>query len=413
MAGKNKKDKQDILYEEEYKRTLLKLNSSLLVRELTDPNFNKFYFYDPVTQRLEEGSLRVLKQYFKDSDKLNKILNLPFIYNPGIKNGIVQKDGRMVFNTYNPPFWKVGAPLDVETIPDIYKDFFEHLTFNLDEDKLMQNDYNYIVDWVATSLYPSRYLPYLCFVANKGVGKGLFGNVLKLLHGDSNSVCTSQRLFNSQFNSQILNKTIIHLDEIKIQNEMQENILKLLINNSIEIEGKKKDAYNADNFAKIFITTNNYDIFKITHDERRYSIPYITSCKIEKDEVLIDKYISPENFVNTLYNPENIKKLGHYLLNYANKITRDFSTPHKSERTVDIIKASLNEWEMEILTVLSSEQNTKVYMSRVHSILKQKTNLKIMPGRTKISEFCNKIPEVSIHFDNSRRERYLVFNKDN
>lgn len=405
------KSRNTLIYEDIKKKTIQKINTHLLVRDISEQNTNKVYFYDPITCRLEVSNLKILREDFKQITF--KVLSVPFIYNPSIKNGIVEGKEKIIFNSYNPPIWRQRL-IDVSSIPDVYKDFFEHLVLNYKTGKVEEKDLQYIIDWTATTLYPERYLPFLCFVAKKGVGKGIFGNILKSLHGSDNTAYTSQRLFNSSFNSQIMNKTLIHLDEIKIQNDQQENILKLLINNNIEIEGKKKDAYNVDNFASVFITTNNYDIFKITSDERRYSIPYITDLKLEDDEFLMDRYKSSENLVNLLYDPDNISKLGNYLISYINNVPIDFSKPFNSSRTKDIIRASLSEWECEVIKELEGylENNEATLgFKYIQEILVSRGHLTKPPGRRKFEEFVNKIPELSIHFNNKTREREIKYSK--
>lgn len=403
--------KQDKLYKLVYNATLKKLKSCFIIRDLEETNLSKVYLYDPILKTSEINNLKILKSDFSDFDKKYKVTSLPFCYDPTISSGPIERE-RVYFNSFTYPQWRLH-PKTVTELPEIYQDFLDHLTEGDKESS------NYILDWLATSLHPDRFEPFLCAVGKKGIGKGILGEILQELHGASNMAITTQKLFSSNFNGHTKNKTIIHLDEIKIMNVEQENILKLLINRNQEFESKNKDAVSAVSYASVYITTNNYDLFTITEDERRFSIPFLTSTDIKNNPKLTSKYKSPDNFRKGCLNDINILNLGSYLLYHAEHcISRDMVHHLESSRTKDIILAGLKEWEVFVLEYFTGEIRNKetgisqISLKRMQDKILNNLDMKRAPGRSKFTALSKKVPEISLLYDNNKKERYLEYSSN-
>lgn len=303
---------------------------------------NLVYFWNPLTDEITSKLFLIFKLQLKQLKQTEGcVLPLPFIYNPLIPSGITEE---RKFNIYQYPLWrrelKTNPQEPLKEIPPIYFDFLMHLV------KEKQDSYSYILDWISNTL-SGDYTPYLLAVSGKGSGKGLLGSILSKLHGDDNTCTSGQRIISSTFNSQTLNKTLICLHEIKVNSEKEENNLKLLLEDVREIEGKGVNSYSVKSYSKTYITSNSLDIIKITKDERRFSIPYITNQNIVFNTVLMDKYNGIKNFIIELLSDENIRALGIWLLNH--KIERNMVLPFYSNKKQEILEATMKDWEIALL----------------------------------------------------------------
>lgn len=407
MADKQtKQEKIKVSFDQ---KLLNRLKGGFLLRDLKGKTFQEVYLYDPKNHLIDSFNINILKDGIKDFDKHFPIIKVDFVYDPNKRSGLTTE----FFNEYMTPKWRL-KPETIEELPDLYVDFFDHLTENEDSDK------SYILDWLSYSLFPMEYEPFLCLIGKKGIGKGLLSDIIKGLHGEDNMTCTGQRILSGHFNAQLINKTMIYLDEIRLKNDDQMNVLKLLINNSIEVEGKKKDAKNITNHASVLITSNNFDIFTITKDERRFSIPFITNIDLMNSDTLMGKYGEVDKFYKACVSPDNIGKLGNYLLfHYANLVKRKMSYPFKSTRTFDVISASLKEWELEVVDFVNScptpdeEKGDIIYFRYLKEIKRHLTdngffkNERLAPGKNKMVALSEKLPNGDFLWDNGRKERYF------
>lgn len=402
-----------------------KLRNGVLVRNIQGPSISEVYLYNHSNHTRTKYNLNILKDALPSLIKDVGVSNLPFVYNPSKDGGPLMLGDDIIFNIYQCPSWRLQVKkenIQVTELPEIYKYFFEHLT-EIDN----VEDREYILDWLATSLHPDRHQPILSLIGKKGVGKGLLGEILSKLNGQENTCVTGQRILGGTFNQQLENKTFVHLDEIKVKDENQMNVLKLLINSRIEIEGKNSNARNIDFISNVYITSNNYDVFEISKDERRFSIPFITATDIKYDPVIIDKFGSDDVFYKACLQDDNIQQLGAYLLFRAdNLITRNISHPFSSQRKIDVIVASLKEWESTVIDYVAmngesvdSVGTIGIAYSALKRMLVQKEYFKNeakAPGREKMEKLVNKLPHADCKWiwdDYGKKERYFTLaNKD-
>ena len=303
-----------------------------------DAERSKLHIVDYLTRQIfTMDQQRVMKLFDNKYDFRNKIFTCSFEYLPYFQKAMVKQEGLWKFNTYVPPFWQEEAfytegavPVTkVTKLPPLYKKFITHL---VDNDKA---SYEYVLDWMANALQNRNYC-ILTTIGLQGVGKGVLAGILRSLVGDHNFVVTDKKLVRKDFNGQIHGKRIVYVDEVKISNADEENKLKSLINDVIEIEKKGKDAILTDNYASIYISSNQLNSLRLTADDRRFSIVNLASKK------LLD--VMSESEIKALRDEENIEELAKYL--YYRKVDSEkMMRVFKSDRTEEVRSNQLNPWQ--------------------------------------------------------------------
>ena len=208
------------------------------------------YLLDPNTKdvvRVKESKLTRL--YTDKNDKsrlLSQIYPAQFTYNPTEATRLYRKGFDWYYNTYQPPTWYEDVfysqdGLEVSKrveIPQIYKIFFIHLVKDHEE------SYVYVLHWLSNAMRFRNYCV-LTAIGSQGIGKGVLGEIMRLLVGEKNFHTSDTRLITKDFNKQFKNKRIVFCDEIQILKTEHVNKFKALINDMIEIEGKGENAVEA------------------------------------------------------------------------------------------------------------------------------------------------------------------------
>lgn len=374
------------------KSLLNELEEGHLISDLTSNDLNTVFLHNPNKGTTKVLNLKKLKQVYKYKDFEERFpLNfVTFQYRPDLQSGVVKDylTQDLIFNSYSYPVWRLENPPEFIELPEVHQDFFKHLF--VDEESL-----NYVLDWLACSLNAKQYLPFLFLAGRKGIGKGILSDIIAELHGLNNRSVVSQKMFNSNFNSQIKNKTFIFFDEIKLTTDDQLNKLKLLINDYIETEGKYTVSESVRNYAKILIATNNLDAIQMTQDERRFSIPDLTNLDLAKNQILMDKYGSTGNLKERLLEHDNIVMFGNYLLERQTQITRDMVKFFKTDSFIKMFVTSLKDWEDNLFQHLndlySKTDRRFINITEIQNIIKSYCEDESKPpGRQKLSEFCDK-----------------------
>ena len=299
------------------------------------------YLLDPNTKdvvRVKESKLtRLCEDKHEKSRLLSQIYPAQFTYNPMEATRLYRQGLDWFYNTYQPPTWYENVfyskgNIEVskrEELPLLYKQFFLHLV------KDHEDSYLYVLSWLSNAMKYRNYCV-LTAIGNQGIGKGVLGEIMRLLIGEKNFHTSDTRLITKDFNKQFKNKRIVFCDEIQILKIEHVNKFKALINDMIEIEGKGENAVEVKNYASIYIASNNFDSIRLTDDDRRFSIIELT------DQKLIH-YMSTEQ-ISSLIEPKNIKELAEYLWHLV--IDQDImKTPFKSSRTEEVRLAGLKDWE--------------------------------------------------------------------
>lgn len=356
-----------------------------------DEKADKYYIVDPKSTDVSTVNAANAKAMFLKPDFSDRTYMASFQYNPYELNKLYKSGDVWRFNTYEPPEWLVnhfyyGEPVKVlNTLPNCYEKFLMHLT---DGDS---SSFNYILDWLASALRKRNYC-ILSTIGNQGIGKGVLGSIMELLVGSSNYSLTDNRLITKEFNSQILNKRIVYIDELKVANAKEENRLKLLINDKVEVEGKGVDSVNVDNYASIYVSSNDFDAIRLRGDDRRFSIVKLTDNKLL--EVMSDSEIK------SLLSSANVAALGRYL--WHRKV--DFGSMNKvfvSERTAEVRESSLKGWEEWFIEQYCFEnKGTEVALTEVSEAVEDLFGSRTKPSRRAFNKLREVYPD---HFKMVRK----------
>jgi hypothetical protein len=336
---------------------------------------------DPVSKTATKiTSERLREVLHKKLDISNKIYTCIFKYDPySLKQLYQTPDGLWIYNQYRPPFWQEEAFFsgnidlieDIAVIPDMYKKFLMHLVNN---DSL---SYEYILDWLANSIQRRNFC-ILTTIGSQGIGKGTLGEIMRSLVGDDNYTETGNRILAERFNAQIKNKRIVYCDEASVKSQKEEERLKALVNNALEVEAKGKDAERITNFASFYFSSNSIDAIKLTADDRRFSIVNLT------DKKLLEEFSVEE--IKNLTKKENIDKLARYLYFREvdeNSMLRVFN----SAKTEEIRAATLASWHDWFLDEYAIDNAGKtIKLDTVSNAVEDKYGTKFKPGKKAFME---------------------------
>lgn len=317
------------------------------------------------------------KQYgddFKALARRNSML-CNFIFNPRNNEKITDSEieGISNYNTYETPYWqKFIEPRELQytntdfEIPSIYMNFLNHLHDSDD------TSVEYILDLMSYVITTDRVPTTLLLDGPQGTGKNTFVSIFQQLLGEKNCTKTNDRIFKSNFNSEIGNRILVHIDEVYISKEEEINRFKDLINDEVTIEAKHENAQSIANHATYIITTNNLDIRRFGGKQRRLSLPKMTSTPmVENSKIYYTR--------NALFDPNNIAKLGIALMH--REVTRDMNQVFISDtRQQDF--SEVNDERTNILKNFFSKQASNREFS--YKEIKKETNI----GRSKQEEFC-------------------------
>lgn len=286
----------------------------------------------------------ITKDFNKKQDYLRSSEHVSVDYIPKQKYGLTTVSGETVFNNYKAPAWlqeflRNNKPIPVVTaIPDIYRKFLIHL---VDNDEA---SYEYILDWIAISLQ-ARNLTYLTTIGRSGIGKGFLGRIIEALHGRQNSVMAEFSQINSNFTALFNEKTFIYLNEVNNMSAKEYALLKMQNEDERKSEQKGIDAEIVQNYANIYISSNNMDAIKLDSDDRRFSIVNLSEVKLQdamtQDEI---KELAPKRDETSTH----FEQLAYYLMQrpYEPKWAVEV---FKSEQTKKINDAAAFDWEKWII----------------------------------------------------------------
>jgi len=295
--------------------------------------------FHPEIKQIEKAQLKNVLD--KDGMKNLVIRPCEFVYDPFKRQRVYEGDDLIsYFNNYEPPTWMVdeyGQYKEVERVdemPELFNRFFIHLSNG------KESEYNYMIKWLANSIQDRNFCV-LAAIGAPGIGKGVLGNIMLGLVGLSNFTKTDNKLISKDFNAQIRNKRLVFCDEINIKKTNHMNKFKDLVNDKIEIEGKGKDAKLDDNYASIYVASNNLDSLYIPENDRRFSVVELTNSRLDSSFTVKE--------IEELNEVENIEELAKYL--YHLEIDKaEMLRVHRSKRLEDIKLSTLSdaqEWFLE------------------------------------------------------------------
>ncbi len=309
------------------------INSALFYRDLNG-HHSKQVMINRVSNKIKFIDVDAL---FTKKEQKGKVLPAEFVYEPHqqfvVKMG---PSGVTQVNIYQPPWWRennhfFGDPLEkVSQLPECYQIYFDHLVDG------EQKSFKAIIEWMSYA-QKGKNDTYMALVGGKGVGKSILGDqILKKLVGENNFINLSNDTFKNQFNGEIENKALGYLDEIHISTKSRHQIskLKLMNRQTIRLEKKGHDAHDVINHLNLYISSNDYKGVPLEEDNRRLTIPNCTH-----------KPLTDSKLIEDIIDPDNIRKLGLYLLGLDVKF-ENTRTPFVSEIVKEKIwDANASEWE--------------------------------------------------------------------
>ena len=385
-----------------------KLNRCQIVQDIAGDDM--CHLLDPQSKEVVRIKEKKITRLCENRQEVKSILSdiypANFTYNPFEATRLYRKNSDWFYNCYVPPTWyekifyskgklKVSKQ---ETLPPLYKQFFTHLV------KGHKESFEYVLKWLSNALRDRNYCV-LTAIGNQGIGKGVLGEIMRLLVGEKNFHTSDTRLITKDFNKQFKNKRIVFCDEIQILKVEHVNKFKALINDMIEIEGKGENAVEVKNYASIYIASNNFDSIRLTDDDRRFSIIELT------DKKLIGHMSTDE--IGSLIESENIEKFAQYLWHL--KVDKDeMKLPFRSSRTEEVRLAGLKDWEEWLFDDYAIENQGKtIELKNVSEAVESEFGSKFKPSRRALKKLQEVYPKKFTLIykvqDNGKRAWYVKF----
>jgi len=356
--------------------------------------------FHPEIKQIEKAQLRNVLD--KDAMKDLVIRPCEFVYDPFKRERVYEGDDLIsYFNNYEPPSWMVdeyGQYKEVERVdkmPELFHRFFIHLSNG------KESEYNYMVKWLANSIQDRNFCV-LTAIGAPGIGKGVLGNIMLGLVGLSNFTKTDNKLISKDFNAQIRNKRLVFCDEINIKKTNHMNKFKDLVNDKIEIEGKGKDAKLDDNYASIYVASNNLDSLYIPENDRRFSVIELTNNRLDSNFTVEE--------IEQLNELKNIEELAKYLYHY--EVDKDeMLKVHRSQRLEDIKLSTLTdaqEWFLEDYAV--EKKGQVIDLTIVQEAFREKEFKALSRSElSKLQERFSTIFKITFNRMNGKRVRRVKF----
>lgn len=331
-------------------------------------------------------------------------------YSPEIKSIDFTNDlGYDCFNTYQAPEWLakkfyLDVPLEpLYSMPKEYQTYFDHLFGEFPE------SYKYVLDWMSYSL-KGKNITVLALVGTaRGIGKSVFASIMRALHGDRNFEVCKQSILSKEFNTQLMNKTMVNMDEVSILKDSELESIKAYTNATTTVEGKGLDAQTVKLHANILLTNNQVGCLSgvKSQDDRQFSIPEITKIPLNQNKTI--KIME----INRLWEDKIlVDKLARFL--YSRDIS-DFNPTInlKSPHYYNIIKSSRAEWNYLVLENLAvKHRNCAISFLQLKTLVKEKDGVQI--GRAKFDSLCFEFPNVlaTRYFNGTKMVFFAKENED-
>lgn len=362
-----------------------RLTNSRLIYNVDDSS-DIVFMYDEQAESYESFDMSVVPKIFpkevqpliKGRTTAAKLVYEPFTTGPRFIYADGNKEVFHKFNTYCHPEWRLKGELENAQLPALYDKFFKHL---IRED---QPSYEYLLDWLANALRDRNFTVLCAIASEEGTGKGVLGVIMSNLVGESNYNKVRDEVFKNKFNKGLKNKRIVQLDEVKLKGDEELNRFKDIINTSVEIEAKGKDAELMKNYASFYLTSNNIDAIRPSASDRRFSIVEMTNIKLTK--------VFSQAEIDQLTQGHEIDQLGWFLL--KREIKNNMLSSFKSAHYEHIREASQSMWQEYMLEDFAKQyKNKDVPLKQVQQLLKEEFGSNFNIGRIKLAAFCEDYKE--------------------
>ena len=317
--------------------------SNMLKEGFVFADIKEEYNYLVLDDKIEQVSGQRLSQ-MQQSFGVNiahKIVYAKRFYSPRQTRIGQDENGIAKLNSYVPPMWAhnnyfFGKNIEDSKLPKCYSQFFTHLFPN-------EASKEYMLDWIANSLRRQNQT-YLILIGEKGIGKNIFSQILRKVHGEMNALETSSKTLNGEFNAELSGRTLVCFDELQLsESEIALDRFKSLVNPQIRIEGKGQNAEFLENFLNVVVLSNRDSAIPLEDaEDRRYSFLDLTEVPLR------NAFENLDNFIVELLKEENIEALAKNLWN--RKITHNMLQPFSSDAVLRILESQRKDWEQDLLT---------------------------------------------------------------
>ena len=314
-------------------------------------------------------------------------------YNPYREFDIVKEDfldqNILHINAHIMPKWRKEGIGKGMPLPEDFKRLMEHLFPN----ELCRE---YVYSW-AYNMLASRNHTYLLLHGEQGVGKNTLVYVFRALVGLSNYVLIGPDFWDSKFTGPLKYKRLAFFDETIISQEIVSKV-RSITNSEIVIEDKGVDPIVVDNFCSYVITNNTDKVNHVTYDDRRYSVPVLTSVSLTQafgQEWADELYAKLEQETLDL---EFIGAIGHWILENGKSDKFNEMHPYKSDAFYDIVDKSLSQWQKNIVELIETRMAEEYNLNDLRDELRG-------TGRVKLQGF------LSNHRDREGDEYGFVYQK--
>lgn len=240
--------------------------------------------------------------------------------------------------------------------------------------------YDHLINWIAT-IFQKRIKTGTAWLVHgvEGTGKGvLFHKILRPLFGEPYCVMKGLQGIEERYNSDLERCLMFVLDEGRIDDAKQAKQLIAKFKNwitepTMEIRGMRANGYQARSYANFMVTSNEYDVWNIPPDDRRFNVAP------RQDKKLLEVMTSDE--IDAIPNelPAFAGYLAEYkvdverartaLMNEAKKAVREASQDALEQLAQAVIDGNL-EYFMSFLDTSSSSVTNLVAWSTYRTVLK-------------------------------------------
>lgn len=268
------------------------------------------------------------------------------IFNPRMTDFIYAEQGEsgkemLYLNTYVPPAWR---KLNAEPrYHGFIKDLMEHL-FPKKEDR------EFVLDWLHYAVV-GKNGTMLCLVGPKGTGKTLLlGDICQALVGTQFHGLGTQALLMKEFNKVFDKKRFVFLDEVDLREEEAATKIRTFCNDRITVEKKGQDPFEIVNHSSLALASNSLGAFKVEADDRRFSVPEVTSINLAKVKSRQDIAAFKEEIKNS--RSQVIAEFGEWLIQRVPIYTSE--EPYKGPLFYELCRRSLAQWQQFLVDFLAN-----------------------------------------------------------
>lgn len=253
----------------------------------------------------------------------------------------------------------VYYPITVDRASGDVTPFLDFLTKLLPNDADRAQILAYMASLVQNPGVKFQWAPVLQGV--EGNGKSLLTRVLWNAVGAKYSHLPAAEDLANPFNSYLMNKLFIGVEEIHMngRRELLDNLKPIITNDKIEVQPKGVDKFMIDNVANWFFCTNHRDAVLKTKHDRRYGI-YFTAQQTVED---LERDGMTGDYFPKLYNwlkDQGYKYVAEFLHTYAVPVALDpAGAMHRAPVTSSTgaaINASLGKAEQFVIEAVESEE---------------------------------------------------------